>query len=226
MTAGAGSGIGGASPAGGGLATGRIEALCDGVFAIVFTLLILDLHVPEVADAAARAELPARLAELWPKALSYMVTFVVLGVYWTGHQVQYLWIKRSDRIFLWINILFLMCVAFVPFSAALLGRYWQQQIAVVIYGLNLIVVGLVVELHWWYATRDHRLVDQAIDPQVVRMATRRILTSPAIYLAAIALSRVDTRLSLALYCAGPLVNIIPGRIDRHFTLGRGERHHS
>jgi uncharacterized membrane protein len=140
--------------------------------------------------------------------------------------VQYLWIKRSDRIFLWINILFLMCVAFVPFSAALLGRYWQQQIAVVIYGLNLIVVGLVIYLHWWYATRDHRLVDQAIDPRVVRLATRRILTSPVIYLGAIALSWLDTRLSLALYCVGPLVNIIPGRIDRHFTFGRGERHHS
>jgi uncharacterized membrane protein len=72
------------------------------------------------------------------------ISFVMLGVYWVGHHNQYHYIRRVDRLLLWINMAFLMCITVIPFSTALLGKYLTQQISVVVYALNLILVGIVL----------------------------------------------------------------------------------
>src|ERR1700737_1299223 len=105
------------------LSRNRIEALTDGVFAVAMTLLVLDIKVPELPQPMATDELLRQLLALWPKFLSYVISFVILGVYWVGHHVQLSFIRRADRPLLWINILFLLWVALVPFSTALLGEY-------------------------------------------------------------------------------------------------------
>src|SRR5256714_190267 len=202
-----------------GLATNRLEALVDGVFAVVMTLLVLDIKVPHPANPA---DLLQDLSKLRSTLLSYALSFVIAGIYWVGHHNQFAYIRRTDRPLLWINILFLMCVAFIPFSAALLAAYPGQRIAVIIYGANLIVVGLVLYLHWWYATRNYHLVDANLDPHVVRLATTRILMAPVIYLLAIGLSFVNTAVSIGIYVLVPVLYILPGHIDRHL-LGLG--HH-
>jgi len=205
-----------------GLATNRLEALVDGVFAVVMTLLVLDIKVPHPANPA---DLLQDLSKLRSTLLSYALSFVIAGVYWVGHHNQFAYIRRTNRPLLWINILFLMCVAFIPFSAALLAAYPGQRIAVIIYGANLIVVGLVLYLHWWYATTSHRLVDADLDPHVVRLATTRILMAPVIYVVAIGLSfvpSVGTALSISIYVLVPVLYILPGHIDRHLL---GLHHH-
>src|SRR5947209_2907092 len=105
-------------PAGSGISTGRVETLADGVFAIVMTLLILDIRAPDVVRDS--ADLQGKLIALLPHIRGYALSFLILGVLWVGHHNQFYYIKRTDRIFLWINIAFLMCVAFIPFSSALL----------------------------------------------------------------------------------------------------------
>jgi uncharacterized membrane protein len=205
-----------------GLATNRLEALVDGVFAVVMTLLVLDITVPSPTQPHAVARLLHNLLALKPTVLSYALSFVIAGIYWVGHHNQFAYIRRTDRPLLWINILFLMCVAFIPFSAALLAAYPGQRIAVIIYGANLIVVGLVLYLHWWYATRNYHLVDADLDPHVVRLATTRILMAPVIYVVAIGLSFVNTAVSIGIYVLVPVLYILPGHIDRHL-LGLG--HH-
>ena len=102
------------------LGRNRIEALTDGVFAVAMTLLVLDIKVPELEQPLATAELPLKLLSLWPKFLSYTISFVILGAYWVGHHVQLSFIRRADRPLLWINVFFLLWVALVPFSTALL----------------------------------------------------------------------------------------------------------
>ena len=202
------------------LDTARVETLADGVFAIAMTILIFNITVPTLANPA---ELPAKLLSLWPRVLSYAISFVVLGVYWIGHHNQFAYIRRADRLFLWINILFLMCVAFIPFSAALLGQYPNQPIALVEYGANLVIVGTVLLIHWWYASAGHRLVDADLDPTLIRLASRRILRAPIAYLVAIALAFVSVPLSLTIYVLVPLWYILPGRIDRYWTRRPGRR---
>ncbi len=101
------------------LSTQRIEALCDGVFAIAMTLLVLDIPVPPSSTAGARALFHA----LWPDMASYIASFAVLGVYWVGQHTQFHFIRHADQVLLWMTLLFLMLIAAMPFSAALIGHF-------------------------------------------------------------------------------------------------------
>jgi uncharacterized membrane protein len=198
------------------LTTSRIETLADGIFAIVMTLLVFNLKVPEILAGTSMAELPTKLFQLWPKLLSYVISFAVTGVYWIAHHNQFYYIKRSDRWLLWINILFLMFVALTPFSSALLGEYPSTQVAVVVYGINLTLNRLTLFLNWWYATKNNRLVNPDLDPYLVKLFTRRILAAPFFYGLAIVFSFVSTDLSILLYALVTVYYILPGRIDREW----------
>jgi len=131
----------------GDLTTNRIEAFSDGVFAIAMTLLVLQISVPEIPEALVAIELPRKLLALWPaKLLSYAMSFVLIGIYWVTHHITFHHIKRSDPVLLWLNILFLMCVSFIPFPTALIGQYLHQQLPVLIYSATLGITGLVSQL--------------------------------------------------------------------------------
>lgn len=93
----------------------RIIFFSDAIFAIVMTLLILDIPVPEIAPGLAQAELPSRVLELWPKFFSYVLSFLVIGTYWLAHHGTYRYIESYDRGLMWLNLLFLLSISFVPF---------------------------------------------------------------------------------------------------------------
>lgn len=198
------------------LPTTRVETLADGVFAIVMTLLILEIKVPELADAVTTAEMLDRLSLLWPKFLCYLISFVTLGVYWVAHHLHFYYIKRADRMLLWINILFLMTIGVIPFTTALLGEYYSSPLAVSLYGANMVAVGLTLQLHWSYSTHRRRHVNAAMTDDVVRTVNHVIMTGPAIYAVAILLAWGSPIISLVMYLAVNLVYILPG--GAHFFL--------
>ena len=149
--------------------TNRLEALTDGVFAIVMTLLVLEVSIPEIAYESLQAELPRRLLELWPKLYSYALSFLVLGILWTLHHRSFHSIKRCDNALIWLNIVFLMFIALIPFSTSLLGNYGTEQLSIVIYSSNaLLALGMRL-LIWTYATGKYRLVDSDISPRWLKM---------------------------------------------------------
>ncbi len=88
------------------------------------------------------SELVPRLGALWPKLLSYALSFVIVGIYWVAHHNTFHYIKRSDRNLLWLNILLMMCIVFIPFPTALLGQYPEQRVSVIIYAGTLVITGL------------------------------------------------------------------------------------
>ena len=143
--------------------------------------------------------------------------FVIVGIFWVAHHNLFHLIKRSDRVFLWLNNLFLMCVAFVPFPTALMGEYVRIPIAVVPYGLTLIAAGLTLEILWRYATHRRRLVDPELEAEVVSLVGRRILVAPVVYALAVAASIVSVKITLAAYALVPIYYILPGRVDRHLA---------
>jgi len=197
-----------------GLPKSRVEALTDGIFAVAMTLLILDIKVPLVARPA---DLARELLALWPRIVSYAISFLMLGIYWVGHHNQFHLIRRTDRALLWINILFMMTICFVPFSTALLSAYATQPVAVAVYGLNLVAIGLILYGHWSYATSRHRLADSDLDPRIIRFASRRILIGPVVFALASLVGFVSTRTSLVILLLAPLVYLFPGKVDRHWT---------
>jgi len=201
-----------------GLSKTRIEALTDGIFAIAMTLMVFDIKVPAVTQMN-QLNLRHELIQLWPRFLAYVISFVMLGVYWVGHHNQYHYIRRTDRPFLWINIFFLMGVSLIPFSTGLLGQFPEDRTALGVYGLNLIMVGGFLYAHWSYATREHRLVQRQISSEVVRQAKYRIVIGPAASILAVCASFVSTRLSLMIFALIPLLYLIPGRIDYQWLNG-------
>ena len=203
------------------LSTARIETLADGVFAIVMTLLVFDMRVPtqEQVDAVGLGQ---ALLALTPNIISYVISFIILGVYWVGHHNQFFYIRRSDRTLLWINILYLMFVALVPFSTGLLSRYGSDRLSLIVYNINLIAVGVVLYLHWAYATRDGHLLGHTLDAKVDRLVRRRILLAPSLYFLAILVSFVSIAAADLMDVLIPILYVLPANFDSIFR-GRQDR---
>lgn len=166
----------------------RIVNLSDGVFAIAITLLVLDIRVPEIPDAMVASELPAALLSLWPKYLGYVLSFVVISTFWVVHHSIFRPIREYDRGLIYLNLVFLMFVAFVPFPTSLLGEYSDHQLPVAIYAGTLAIGRLLLTTIHWYSTRDDRLVGDPQDPREVRFYLIRGLAMPVIFLLSIGVS--------------------------------------
>jgi uncharacterized membrane protein len=124
------------------------------------------------------------------------------------------YIKHTDRMFLFLNNLYLMVIAFMPFPAALLGQYGSTQTAVIVYAGTLIAAGLLYTNLWFYATKNRRLVDPNLSDRLIHLVKKIILFAPVVYLLAIAISFINPRLSLIMFIITPTLYIIPGPIDR------------
>lgn len=197
-----------------GLTTTRVTTLVDGVFAIVLTLLVLDLHAPAVSSQAA---LLAALRAILPQVSSFLVSFIVLGIFWYGHHMEMHWIERSDRVHLGITLFFLLTISFVPFSASLLGNNQQIPLAAAIYALNLFAVGVARYFHWVYATSGFRLTvpDQPLGQ--IRFVRRMFMLVPLLYLAAGALAWLNTVAAMVSFVLIPVAYLVPSRQTRHLT---------
>ena len=143
--------------------TSRLETFSDGVFAIAITLLILDVRVPHVEHDLGRA-----LLALWPNYVGYVVSFLTIGVLWINHHRMFRLIRRTDHVFLVLNTLFLMVVAFVPFPTAVVAEYirvpTERTVAAVAYGMTGIALAVMFNALWRYAAaRDHHLLVEGLE---------------------------------------------------------------
>ena len=188
--------------------TGRIEAFSDGVFAIAITLLVIEIGVPHVEGTT----LFGALVEQWPSYLGYAISFLQIGVIWANHHNRFRFIVRSDHVLLFLNILFLMCVAFIPFPTALLAEYLQRPeraTAGAVYAGTLAVTAIFFTILWLYAAAHYRLVDRNLDPSILRTMTRRYIFGMIAYLVAFALAFFNVTASLALIVVLALLFVLP-----------------
>jgi len=206
------------SPDFGAVKTSRVEALSDGVFAIVMTILVIELFAPGLEEANTPEELASTLLHLGPTIFAYVLSFVALGIFWISHHFQFHYIQRTNRTLLWLNLLLLMTVSTIPFSAALLGAHMLERLAIVVYGANLIGAGVFLFLHWWYATTErHHLLRHGTPPGLVLLAKRRILLPSACYLVTIGVAFVSPLAALVLFALVPVLHIMPSAIDAHWA---------
>jgi uncharacterized membrane protein len=197
-----------------GLTTNRIEALSDGVFAIVLTLMVFQIRVP--ADVAPN-ELWPRLMRQKPEFYSYAISFILVGIYWVAHHNMYHLVKRSTRPLLWMNLVFLMFVGFVPYSVALVGRYADVQRVMIIYGVHLMIISGLLFLQWWYVTRKKDLLVTTLNPEFVRSVDIKILQAPVVCVLAILTSFISVRGSYLLYLLTIVLYLLPTRMDKFWT---------
>jgi len=175
----------------------RLEAISDGVFAIALTLLVLDLRVPLGKSIKSESDLFTAFCQLTPKFLSYFLSFMTLGIFWTGHAAQYTFIEKSDRHLNWINLFFLLFISILPFTTAFLSEYIEFKFAVGVYWLNIFALGLLILLHWNYAERHHYLSIEGAEKENVSAAIRRrVIIAQTLYAAGALLCFVNTYLSI------------------------------
>lgn len=190
--------------------TTRIEAFSDGVIAIAITLLVIELKVPHVEDP--EAGLFGALAQQWNHYLAYFVSFWSIGLAWIIHHNMFNYIRRTTHTLLLLNLLFLMCVALVPYPTAIVGEYLlvpaEQRSAIVVFSGLWLLLSVMINLIWWYATRNE-LVDSRTDRRVLTGMARRFQLGPPLYLLALLLALISLEAALVVYVVIGVLYTIP-----------------
>ncbi|MBI5288528.1 MAG: DUF1211 domain-containing protein [Chloroflexi bacterium] len=190
--------------------TTRLEALSDGVFAIAMTLLIIEIGVPHPVAGEGLGE---ALLELWPSYFGYAVSFTTIGVMWANHHQMFKDIYRTDHVLTVLNLLWLLCIAFIPFPTAVLAEYMRQQDqmleAVLLFGATFTITAIAANALWLWVATHRNLIDDHVSEVRIRSRTRRYLPGPLLYAAGLPLAFVTPWISVGLYGALALFYLLP-----------------
>lgn len=188
----------------------RLDGLADGIFAIVMTLLAIELHVPVYKFLPADSELVDSLFKMYPVFISLVLSFALLFTYWRAHHfISSVYAKNLTVGLANINAIFFFCITLVPFTAHFLGTYPKSQVSVILYGLNVIAIGFSL-----YFMRRHVETNPEIETTVITKADRRsgyIRLLFPVFSAAIAIliSYWNTSVSVALFTLAIIFNLLP-----------------
>jgi uncharacterized membrane protein len=197
------------------VSTERLETFADGVFAIAATLLILDVR----ADTASGHGLAHTLEHSWPQYAAYAVSFLTIGIIWVNHHACFDQIGRADRRFLFINVAFLACVAFIPFPTRLVAEHLRDdglRAAAIAYGLTLVATALGFAAFWFYAALGRRLIRDDADQRVVSGISRSYLPGAPSYTAATLIALWSPTAAVSLFAAIALFYVLESSL-----FGRG-----
>ncbi len=191
--------------------TGRIEAFSDGVFAVAITLLVLDLKVPS-QEAGRQASLAEALLAQWPAYVAYLTSFLTILVLWINHHNMFAHIRRADHVFLILNGLTLMFVTLVPFTTSLIADYIlkpDERIAAIVFNGTFVMIAIVYNVLWRYASENRRLLDANADVAAVERITRGYRFGPLIYIVTFVVGLVSVAASLAMALALAIYFALP-----------------
>ncbi|TPI36760.1 DUF1211 domain-containing protein [Mesorhizobium sp. B3-1-6] len=183
---------------------GRIVGITDGVFAIALTLIVLEIRVPSHEAVHSEGELLSAILALAPRFLTYALSFLTLTIFWFGQQAQHGLIAKSDRRLATLNLCFLAFIALLPFSTDLLADFLEFRLAVLVYWLNLLMLGLTLLASWRYAEKNGFLAE-GVDAQTTRTVYLRIVKAQILWAIGAALCLISPLLSVGFILVVQLV---------------------
>lgn len=192
----------------------RLIFFSDAVFAIVMTLLVLDIRVPDVPSDVAAREVPGLVLELWPKIFSYVLSFIVIGLYWIGHHQTFRYVRSYDRALLWLNLVFLLSISFIPFPTDLLGEYGELRFSVIFYAASLGLARLLLALVWWYIVSGPIRTSDELDRRLANYHFVRSLAIPAIFFLSIVIAFFSKNVAIASWVLLVVVDTMIWRLWR------------
>lgn len=183
------------------MTTSRLEAFSDGVLAIIITIMVLELKVPEEGTFEA-------LKPLIPKMISYIISFIYVGIYWNNHHHLFQIIEKVNGRILWANLILLFCLSLIPFSSAWMGENHFEQNTVAVYGVNLFLCAISFNF-----ISNSALAFEGEDSLLAKALKKKTKenASIVIYLVGIVLSFFYPILSLLLYFIVAAIWLIPDR---------------
>jgi uncharacterized membrane protein len=158
----------------------RVHGLSDGLFSIAMTLIVLEIHVPAPGPIHTEAQLIAAITALAPQMLTYVMSFTTLGIFWIGQQTHHALMDHSDRVMAWMQIAFLAVVALMPLTTELLGEFITFRTALVVYWLNILLLGAALLVSLIYAERAG-LLKADVTAHMTNTLKRRIVRAQALY---------------------------------------------
>jgi uncharacterized membrane protein len=184
----------------------RIILFSDAVFAIAITLLVIEIKIPEIHEDVSDKALMHSLGHLAPKFIGFLVSFMLIGLYWSIHHRMFGFVTSYDRRLLVLNLAFLFFIALMPFSTGFYSEYAgpelfrkQLKIPLTFYVLNFAAAGFINYFMWRHITNaKNKLAEPAIDPMVAKMAKARALIVPCIFLLMMAVA-YTTNVLIAVY---------------------------
>ena len=185
----------------------RVAAFSDGVFAIVVTLLVLELRVPPLHDAADPRELLAAISAMRGELFSFVLSFLFTVNLWVSHNLFFRVLERIDTTLLWINNLFLLLVCIVPFPTAVIGAYPENPAAVLLFGINWLLIAPVLFLMGRYAIH-RQLLSPHLDHRRFQKIVRVLGFLLPLSLVPMALAFVSPMLALSLYVMMAVVGCV------------------
>ncbi|MFA4824685.1 MAG: TMEM175 family protein [Methanoregula sp.] len=191
------------------LGKNRIEALTDGVFAFAMTLLVTSMILPHTADAPALTAAGA-LTLLIPDFIHYVIAFFILAAFWTAHHIQFNQIRFITRPFLTLNIIGLFFVTLVPFTTSFVGDY-PDTLASIVFELNLMVLGLMMFVQWYYVAHNRKLISPKYPESKVQEGLLQNLKIPFLSLVGVILALSGWQESTMIYLLSPFVSIAVSR---------------
>ena len=171
-----------------------VISFSDAVFAFSITFMALSIQIPTFSGNIEDSELAVRLGQLViPNIIHYMISFIVVGIYWISYHRIFEHIRRTNITLVWLNLLFLMFIALAGYFTGLLATYETHRIIVNSFSGIIATTGLTLSLIWWYAPHDRKLVDQDMNDHLIKYYLRRTYVSPLIFLASIGISFISVQ---------------------------------
>lgn len=161
----------------------RLEAFSDGVFAIAITLLILNVNIPDI-NHLNNVQLNAALVSTIPHLITFCFSFLVVGVFWVAHHRIFNFVKVVDITLLWLNIVYLMFIAIIPFPASILASHPLLISSILIYTVTLFIIGIMHLVILRYMSKNTLIMHESLTNSAYRLAFRTSMLGPACYILA------------------------------------------
>lgn len=188
---------------------GRVETFSDGIFAIIVTLLVLEIKVPHIQDHNSTGQLAAALLALAPKVIAWMISFITVCVIWVNHHRIFESMKFIDQTFFWLNANLLLWVSLIPFPTALMGDYPHNPLAVSAYGVVSFLMGIAFLLIRIYMWKKPEITDGVPKEELSRGIKNVIFFGPTPYLIGIITAWIHPFIAFALYAFVSIYFIFP-----------------
>jgi uncharacterized membrane protein len=193
----------------------HIISFGDAIFAFAITLMTLSIDIPDLPTNLTESQLISTLYDMYPKVESYIISFVVISIFWISYHQVFNFITRSHISVVYLNLLFLLLITFLSITTSLVIEYGSYQIPYVIYCLVVIMTSSLLAVIWWYATKDCRLVDKDVHPLLVRGMMVNLLLVPFVFAISILVSFFDLDIAQYLWLIIIPLNIAVRRKYRH-----------
>jgi uncharacterized membrane protein len=193
----------------------RLEGLSDAVFAIVMTLLVIEIKVPELASKINTEHLLEELQHLQPIFISYFLTFAIISVLWLAHHFLFHgYAKNIDRVLVQINVIFLSFLSLIPFSSHFLGRYIDQPLAIAIFGINTFLTYLMILIMQQYIIKTDHIENNELPKRVLKQGRIRMAVNLAFSFFGIGFGLLNPYLGVVLFVFPVIFNSIPGILSK------------